>query len=78
MKLPVEEILPKPLQETNDFENFSYVNVSISLGICLIIVDIFFKTSLNEKEIEILKQATRHCPVHNSLSSDIDIQINFN
>ena len=61
----------------------SYADVTKTMSenprrICLIIVDIYFKTSLNEKEIEILKQATRHCPVHNSLSSDIDIQINFN
>ena len=61
----------------------SYADVTKKMSenprrICLLIVDIYFKTSLNEKEIEILKQAAKHCPVHNSLSSDIDIQINFN
>ena len=30
-----------------------------------------------EKEKKLLMQSAKHCPVHNSLSKDIDIKINF-
>ena len=40
-------------------------------------IDIFMKTDLNDKDINILKNASKHCPVHNSLSENMDIIINF-
>ena len=40
-------------------------------------VDIFMKENLNDKDINILKNASKHCPVHNSLSENMDIKINF-
>jgi len=46
--------------------------------ISAILVDIYFNNKVTGKEKKILIQATKHCPVHNSLSSNIDIQINFN
>ena len=60
----------------------SYANVTKKMSekprrISSIIVDIFLNSSLNDKEKKILKQASKHCPVHNSLSNQIDIQINF-
>jgi len=45
--------------------------------ISAILVNIYFNNLLSEKEKKILMQAAKHCPVHNSLSNDIDIQINF-
>ena len=40
-------------------------------------IDIFMKTDLNDKDTNILKNASKHCPVHNSLSENMDIIINF-
>ena len=40
-------------------------------------IDIFMKTDLDDKDIKILKNASKHCPVHNSLSESMDIIINF-
>ncbi len=40
-------------------------------------VDIIMKENLNDKDINILKNASKHCPVHNSLSENMDIKINF-
>tara|TARA_Y100000590_G_C15622988_1_gene978307 strand:- start:40 stop:438 length:399 start_codon:yes stop_codon:yes gene_type:complete len=60
----------------------SYANITKKMSakprqISSITIDIFLKSSLNDKELKILKQASKHCPVHNSLSDQIDIQINF-
>ena len=41
-------------------------------------VNIYFNNHINEKEKKLLMQSAKHCPVHNSLSQDIDIKINFN
>ena len=41
-------------------------------------IDIFMSKKLDEKNKLILQRASEHCPVHNSLSSQIDIKINFN
>jgi len=43
-----------------------------------ITVDIYFNSKINEKEKKLLINSAKHCPVHNSLSNDMDIQINFN
>ena len=43
-----------------------------------LIVDISLNNNISNKELNILKMASAHCPVHNSLSKDIDIKINFN
>ena len=40
-------------------------------------VDIYMNETLNDKNINILKNASKHCPVHNSLSENMDIKINF-
>ena len=61
----------------------SYASVTKKMSenprrISSIFVNIHLRSVLNEKQIKILKQATKHCPVHNSLSNTIDIQINFN
>ena len=61
----------------------SYANVEKKMSenprrISSIMIDIYLKSSLNDKQIKILKQAAKHCPVHNSLNKNIDIQINFN
>ena len=42
-----------------------------------IIVDIYLNRNINDKNKKILLNASKHCPVHNSLDKDIDIQINF-
>ena len=60
----------------------SYANVEKTMGeqprrISQIAVDIYFKSELNEENRKILHNASKHCPVHNSLSGDIDIQVNF-
>ena len=41
-------------------------------------VNIYFNNHIDEKEKKLLMQSAKHCPVHNSLSKDIDIKINFN
>ena len=46
--------------------------------ISCISVNIYFNNDINEKEKKLLIQSAKHCPVHNSLSKDIDIEINFN
>ena len=63
--------------------NDSYAKITKHMSenprrISSIIVDIYLKSVLNEQQIKILKQAAKHCPVHNSLNNNIDIQINFN
>ena len=65
-----------------DLEN-TYADIQKSMSenprrISTIIINIYFNNSITGKEQKILMQASKHCPVHNSLSSDIDIQINFN
>ena len=65
-----------------DFKS-TYANVRKKMSenprrISSIIVDIYFKSTLDDKQLTILKRAANHCPVHNSLSDSIDIQINFN
>ncbi len=61
----------------------TYANVRKKMSenprrISSIIVDIYFKSTLDDRQLTILKRAANHCPVHNSLSDSIDIQINFN
>ena len=41
-------------------------------------IDIFFDKSIESKHKKILIRASKHCPVHNSLDKEIDININFN
>tara|TARA_B100000686_G_C15930292_1_gene543962 strand:- start:51 stop:449 length:399 start_codon:yes stop_codon:yes gene_type:complete len=41
-------------------------------------VEIILNKLLNDKNIALLKKAAEHCPVHNSLSKEIDIKIIFN
>ena len=43
-----------------------------------ILVNIYFSKLIVENDKKILMQAAKHCPVHNSLNSDINISINFN
>ena len=40
-------------------------------------VDIYLKGEISDKDKKILFNASKHCPVHNSLNKDIDIKINF-
>ena len=40
-------------------------------------INIHLSETLDEKNKFILKKASEHCPVHNSLSKKIDITINF-
>ena len=40
-------------------------------------VDIYLKEEISDKNKKILFNASKHCPVHNSLNKDIDIKINF-
>ena len=42
-----------------------------------IIVDIFMNTNISKNEMNILKRAAVQCPVHRSLSSEIEILINY-
>ena len=39
--------------------------------------NISLNNDVSLKELEILKRAASHCPVHNSLNDEIKIQINF-
>ena len=60
----------------------TYANIEKQMSenprkISKIIVDIYMIESLSEKNKKILHNASKHCPVHNSLDKDIDIQINF-
>ena len=41
-------------------------------------IDIFMNKKINEKNKLILQRASEHCPIHNSLSNQMDIKINFN
>ena len=43
-----------------------------------ITVDIYFHSQMTDKEKNLLINSAKHCPVHNSLSKEIDIKINFN
>jgi len=40
-------------------------------------IDISMNKKIDEKNKLILQRASEHCPVHNSLSKQIDIKINF-
>ena len=42
-----------------------------------IIVDIFMNANISKNEMNILKRAAAQCPVHRSLSSEIEILINY-
>ena len=41
-------------------------------------INIYLSSNISNKNKDILYKASKHCPVHNSLSEDIDIKINFN
>ena len=41
-------------------------------------INIYLSNNIRTKDKDILYKASKHCPVHNSLSEDIDIKINFN
>ena len=60
----------------------SYVEVEKKMSenprrISQIIVNVYLNDNLNEKNKKILYNASKHCPVHNSLNKNINIQINF-
>ena len=60
----------------------TYANVQKKMSekprrISQIIVDIYFNSTLSDKNRKLLINSAKHCPVHNSLNSEIDIQINF-
>ena len=60
----------------------SYIKIQKIMGskprrIKEINLDIFIPDLANEKKLQILKNAASHCPVHNSLSKDINININY-
>ncbi len=40
-------------------------------------IDIFFDKKIDDKNKNLLIRASKHCPVHNSLDKEIDININF-
>ena len=42
-----------------------------------LILDINLNCIITDEKLDILKRATKHCPVHNSLNDEIDIEINF-
>ena len=42
-----------------------------------LIVDISLNKNILNKELNILKKASTHCPVHNSLNNEIDIIVNW-
>ena len=39
-----------------------------------LIVDISLNNNISNKELNLLKMASAHCPVHNSLNNEIDIE----
>ena len=41
-------------------------------------IDIFFDKRIDSENKNLLIRASKHCPVHNSLDKEIDININFN
>ena len=41
-------------------------------------VDVFLNEHILNEDLKILKRASTHCPVHNSLNKDINIIINWN
>jgi len=63
--------------------NGSYANISKIMGenprrIKEINVGIHINNIVKDSEIKILKKAALHCPVHNSLNKEININITFN
>ena len=61
-------------------ESYAYVKKTMSESprkISVIDVDIYLKEEISDKNKKILFNASKHCPVHNSLNKDIDIKINF-
>ena len=61
-------------------ESYAYVKKTMSESprkISAIDVDIYLKEEISDKNKKILFNASKHCPVHNSLNKDIDIKINF-
>jgi len=40
-------------------------------------IDIYFKSNFSNKEKTILERAAHTCPVHRTISNDVDIQIKF-
>lgn len=68
----------------NNFNyNNTYANIQKTMSenprrISKINVEIFFDKNLEKNQKTILIRSCNHCPVHNSLSKEIDININFN
>ena len=65
-----------------DFKG-SYANVQKIMGrnprrIKIINIDLFINNSIRKNDFKILKNAAKHCPVHNSLSKDMQINISYN
>ena len=61
-------------------ESYAYVNKAMTENprkISAIDVDIYLKGEISDKDKKILFNASKHCPVHNSLNKDMDIKINF-
>lgn len=42
------------------------------------ILDVKFANDLSQKELAILKETAKHCPVKRALNSDIEIELNIN
>ena len=40
-------------------------------------IEQYLPENIKENQLKILKKAATHCPVHNSLSNEIDININY-
>ena len=60
----------------------SYANIEKKMSenprrISSIYVDVYLSKKITDKEKDILYKAANHCPVHNSLSNNIDIKITF-
>tara|TARA_Y100001960_G_C14441217_1_gene712621 strand:- start:87 stop:488 length:402 start_codon:yes stop_codon:yes gene_type:complete len=61
-------------------ESYAHVEKTMSENprkISAITVDIYLQGEIDDKDKKILFNASKHCPVHNSLDKDIDIKINF-
>lgn len=68
----------------NNFEyNNTYADIEKEMSkkprrISKINIEVFFDKHLSVDEKTILIRSCKHCPVHNSLNKDIEININFN
>lgn len=66
--------------QINMIDSYAEVEKSMSENprrISKLIVNIVLSEKISLKDREILKRASKHCPVHNSLNKNINININF-